>query len=80
MNNYIVNCKDVPGWANFVAHCDEIYYNSNIVSSITVYDHELKKMFGDRYPRVKVKTPRTYPHYIRFRTEKEYTMFVLRWA
>lgn len=80
MNNYIVNCNDVPGWPNFKAHCDRIYFNSNIVNIVSVCDYELKKMFGDRYPCVKVKTPRTYPAYIRFRSEKEYTMFVLRWS
>ena len=80
MDNYIIDCNKAVGWKNFKAHCDEIFYHSNIVSSIIVYDYELKKMFGDQYPCVKVKTPRTYPHYIRFRNEAEYLAFALRWA
>ena len=80
MNNFTINCRDAVGWYNFRAHCEEIYSKSNIVNIVSVYDYELKKMFGDRYPCVKVKTPRTYPGYIRFRNEKEYTLFRLRWG
>lgn len=80
MDNFIINCQDAVGWSKFKSHCDQIYCNSDIVNIVSVFDHELKKMFGNKYPCVKVKTPRTYPAYIRFRNEAEYTAFVLKWC
>ena len=80
MDKFIVDCVDAAGWTNFKAHCDRIYYNSNIVNIVSVCNHELKKQFGNTYPCVKVKTPRTYPAYIRFRNEAEYLAFALKWA
>lgn len=80
MDKFMVDCVNAAGWDNFHHHCEQIYRGLNIVSICTVYDHELKKQFGDAYPCVKVKTPRTYPAYIRFRNEQEYIAFALRWS
>lgn len=80
MDNYLINCDRAQGWKNFKKHCDNVYYNSNIVSIVTVFDFQLAEQFGFDYPRVRVKTPRTYPAYIRFRNEAEYLAFALKWA
>lgn len=80
MDNYIIDCNHASGWQNFHDHCRNIYSKTNIVSMVAVYDQELAQMFGFEYPRVRVKTPRTYPSYLRFRTEAEYTAFALKWA
>jgi hypothetical protein len=80
VDSYIIDCKKAQGWDKFREHCQKIYSNSNIVSIVTVYDYQLAQQFGFDYPRVRVKTPRTYPHYLRFRNEAEYTAFALRWS
>lgn len=80
MDNYLINCKNAVGWEKFKKHCDNVYYNSNVVSPITIYDRQLAQQFGFEYPRVRVKTPRTYPMYLRFRTEAEYLAFALKWS
>lgn len=80
MDNFIINCNKVAGWENFRKHCVDIYYGSKIVSIITVYDYQLAQQFGFEYPRVRVKTPRTYDMYMRFRNEAEYTAFALKWS
>lgn len=69
-----------PGWNNFEAHCVELWKKSNATCLDTIINAEFKRQFGDRYPCVKVIRPRTFCSYIRFRSEKEYTMFVLRWS
>ena len=80
MDNYLINCNRAVGWEKFQDHCTKIYRDSNIVSIVTVYDYQLAQQFGFDYPRVRVKTPRTYPQYLRFRNEAEYTAFALKWA
>lgn len=72
--------ENFPGWDNFERYCDEIFRKSDAVCLDTIIHAELKKQFGDRYPCVKVIRPRTYKPYVRFRSEKEYLLFVLRWA
>ena len=68
------------GWEKFQDHCTKIYRDSNIVSIITVYDYQLAQQFGFDYPRVRVKAPRTYPQYLRFRNKQEYLAFALKWS
>ena len=80
MDNYIINCKNAAGWEKFHRHCADLYSNSNIVAMNSVYDYQLAQQFGYEYPRVRVKSPRTYPHYLRFRDEAEYTAFALKWS
>lgn len=80
MDTYLVDCYKAHGWKKFADYCENIYLNSNIVSIITVYDYQLAQQFGFEFPRVRVKTPKTYPNYLRFRTEEEYTAFALKWA
>lgn len=80
MDKFTVDCMSAPGWENFYKHCCNLYYNSDAVSMNQVYDHQLAEQFGYEYPRVRVKSPRTYPAYFRFRCEDEYTAFILRWA
>ena len=80
MDNYLINCNRAIGWEKFQDHCTKIYRDSNIVSIVTVYDYQLAQQFGFDYPRVRVKTPRTYPQYLRFRNEQEYLAFALRWS
>ena len=80
MNNYLIDCNKAMGWEKFNEFCQNIYSNSNIVSIVTVYDYQLAQQFGFDYPRVRVKTPRTYPGYLRFRNEAEYLAFALKWA
>ena len=80
MDNYLINCNRAVGWEKFQDHCTKIYRDSNIVSIVTVYDYQLAQQFGFDYPRVRVKTPRTYPQYLRFRNEAEYTAFALKWS
>lgn len=80
IDTFTIDVAKAAGWVNFRDYCAEIYNNSDIVSIITVYDYQLAQQFGFEYPRVRVKSPRTYPQYLRFRNEAEYTMFVLRWA
>jgi hypothetical protein len=80
MDNFIINCKDAMGFEKFREHCQKIYHSTNIVSIITVYDYQLAQQFGFEHPRVRVKTPRTYLPYLRFRDEAEYTAFALKWS
>ena len=80
MDNYLINCVNAVGWTKFSQHCADIYSNSKIVSINTVYDYQLAQQFGFEYPRVRVKSPRTYPHYLRFRNEAEYLAFALKWS
>ena len=80
MDNYTIDCNKAAGWENFYEHCLNLYHESNIVSMNQVYDHQLAQQFGFEYPRVRVKSPRTYPQYIRFRNEAEYTAFALKWT
>lgn len=80
IDNYTIDTKNAQGWANFQAHCYDFYRTSSLVNIIAVYDTVLAEQFGMEYPRVRVKTPRTYPAYLRFRTEQEYLAFALKWA
>ena len=79
-DKYIIDCKNAQGWANFQAHCYDFYRRSSLVNIIAVYDAVLAEQFGFECPRVRVKTPRTYDAYLRFRTEQEYLSFALKWA
>lgn len=80
MDKYTIDCRNAQGWENFHEYCLNLYHDSSIVSLNTVYDYQLAQQFGYEYPRVRVKSPRTYPHYLRFRNEAEYTAFALRWS
>ena len=80
MDKFTIDCLKAAGWENFYKHCCNLYYNSNAASMNQVYDHQLAQQFGFDYPRVRVKSPRTYPQYFRFRSEAEYLAFALRWS
>ena len=69
-----------PGWNNFEQHCVGLWKQSTAICLDTIINAEFKRQFGDRYPCVKVIRTKTQGAYIRFRAEREYTMFVLRWS
>ena len=62
-------------WSNFVMALAK--QNRDKDDSIVTYsqiDYALKP-YGAR-----LRTPKTYPYYLRFNDEKQATMFMLRWA
>ena len=83
MDKFLVDCDKVTGWGNFATYCMNLYSQTSLASQvplIAVMDRVLAEQFGYEFPRVKVKNPKTYPGYLRFRNEGEYLLFVLRWA
>ena len=80
MDKYIIDTRNAVGYKNFYKHCCLCYRDRDVKTLEQVLDYELAQQFGLEYPRVRVKYTRTQGSYLRFRTEAEYTLFVLKWA
>ena len=80
MDTYTIDTRKASGWDNFYLHCCRCYKDRDVDTIQQVMDYELARDYGFVFPRVRVKHTRTQGSYIRFRNQREYTHFMLKWA
>ena len=80
MDKFTIDTRKAAGYNNFYKHCCLCYRDRDVATIQQVLDYELAQDYGFEYPRVRVKFTRTQGSYIRFRNEREYTHFILKWA